>query len=304
MGFHVAAALAGPKHRFRTIIACRDESKGTQAVSEIVAEDPDASVCFLPLDLASLASVRAFEKAFVQLDEDPAKTLHLLVNNAGVGFGQDKTRTLTVDGFEARFGVNHLGHFLLCNLLLPYLKAATAPPARVVNVASSLHDPKSPGAEHMGPPADTCFDDLQLERMDPFDPTFAYNRSKLCNILFTYELQRRLRKEGSAVAVNALCPGFIPATGLAREQSGCARFMLRYVLDGVCSSCAKITRTPKDGAECQLRCAVDPLAATGGQYFHFTREGKFEALPSSETSYDEAKQLKLWEVSAELTGLA
>jgi len=301
IGFLTAKRLADPVYNFRVVLACRDEAKGKQAIMDILKENPVANVCYLHLDLASLASVRAFVQDFIDLDNKPSKSLSVLVNNAGVGFGKDKTRSETEDGFELRFGVNHLGHFLLTNLLLPSLKRASNPAARIVNVSSSLHDPAKPG---MGPSKepDLNFDDLQMKNDDPFDPTYAYKVSKLCNVLFTYELQRRLHSEGSKAVVNAMCPGFIPSSGLVRDAGACGIFFLRYVMDGFCSCLFRITRSRDDGAECQIRCAVDAMASHGGEYFEFTRDGEFRAIKSSEISYDEAKAKRLWEVSAKLTG--
>jgi light-dependent protochlorophyllide reductase len=303
IGFLTAQRLSAPPHNFRVVLACRDEARGKEAVAEIIAVNPTASVCYLHLDLASLASVRSFVQAFTDLDDKPDKALSVLMNNAGIGFGQDKTRYETADGFELILGVNHLGHFLLTNLLLPSLKRAVEPPARIVVVSSSLHDPGRPGMAREGPPPDVDFDDLHMETADPFRPEYAYCVSKLCNVMFAYELQRRLRLEGSKIAVNTLNPGFIPSSGLIRGASGCATFMLRYVLDGVCACCTRVTRSVEDGATCEVRCAIDPSAQEGGAYFELTREGQFEAIRSSEVSYDEAKQAKLWEISAKLTGL-
>lgn len=301
IGFLVAQRLAAEPHRFRVVLACRDAEKGKAAEATILAADPAASVVFLPLDLASLESVRAFSVKFLELDGDSSKSLSVLVNNAGVGWGQTKTRTVTSDGFEQRFGVNHLGHFLLTTLLLPLVKKAADPSGRIVVVSSSLHDPAQAGPK--GLPADIDFDDLQLAKMEPFDPGYAYKHSKLCNVLFTYELQRRLRAEGSAVAVNAMNPGFIPSSGLVRDSGSCGLFFLRHVLDGVCSCVLRVTRSLQDGAECEVKCAVDPAAEKGGEYFELTRDGEFRAHRSSDVSYDEEKQRRLWEESAKLVGL-
>jgi len=301
IGFVAAQRLAAEPHRFRVVLACRDESKGKAAEATITAADPAASVVFLPLDLASLESVRAFIHKFLDLDGDPDKSLSVLVNNAGVGWGQNKARTLTSDGFEERLGVNHFGHFLLTSLLLPFLKKAADPAGRVVVVSSSLHDPAQAGPKGRAPDVD--FDDLQLAALEPFDPAYAYRHSKLCNVLFAYELQRRLRAEGSAVVVNAMNPGFIPSSGLVRDAGSCGIFFLRYVLDGLCSCVVRVTRSLQDGAECEVKCAVDPAADKGGEYFELTREGKFQAHRSSDVSYDEEKQRRLWEASERLVGL-
>jgi len=302
IGFRAAQLLAGEPYRYRVVLACRDGEKGRAAVSEIVAADPSAIVFFLHLDLAYLESVRAFPQAFQDLDDDPGKSLSVLINNAGIGWGQTKDRWLTSAGFEMRFGVNHLGHFLLTNLLLPSLKAAS-PPGRIVIVSSSLHiPPAKKGASAASGAVSLDFDDLQLADMEPFDPAFAYRRSKLCNVLFAYALQRRLWAEGSGVTVNAMSPGFIPSAGLVRDAGPVAIFFLRYILDYMC--CCRVTRSIDDGAWCEVMCAVDPKAQPGGKYFELTREGVLQDVSSSDESYDIEQQQRLWEISAELTGFS
>lgn len=303
IGFRTAQLLAGEPFRYRVILACRSDQRGREAQAAIERADPGASVRFMPLDLASLDSVRSFASAFQECDGVKEHGLSVLVNNAGVGFGRDQQRKVTADGFERAFGVNHLGHFLLTNLLLPSLKRA--PKARVVVVSSSLHDPGQRGGQRGRRTTLGDLSDLQLEQPGAYEAGFAYRRSKLANVLFAYELQRRLRAEGcTTVAVNALNPGFIPQTGLVREAGLLGRFFLRYVLDGLLRvmGIVKFTRTVDDGATVSVLCATDAVAATGGKYFEYTRSGVFRAHSSSEESYDEVKAKTLWEVSSELTG--
>lgn len=164
-------------------LACRDIKRGEEALSEIKEESGSSDVHFLQLDLASLQSIRDFSKRFHELESQ----LHILVNNAGV---MACPKSFTKDGFEMHLGTNHLGHFLLTNLLLDILKASA--PSRVVVVSSLFHIVGK-----------IRKNDLNGERF--YFRWFAYASSKLANILFTRELTRRL--EGTRVTVNCLHPG-------------------------------------------------------------------------------------------------
>lgn len=216
IGFRTAQLLAAKPHCFRVVLACRNEALGRAAQRDIEQRDPDASVVFMHCDLASMASIRSFAAAVTALESSRAGGLSLLVANAGVGFGRDLERRETRDGFELRMGVNHLGHFLLTDLLRAEL--ARAPSARVVVVSSALHDPGERGGAGAKPATLGDLSDLQLARPGAYDAALAYKNSKLANVLFAYELQRRLRAQGrGSVAVNAITPGFIPSSGLVRD---------------------------------------------------------------------------------------
>jgi NAD(P)-dependent dehydrogenase (short-subunit alcohol dehydrogenase family) len=196
--------------------------------------------------------------------------VHVLINNAGVF---TRRRGTTVDGLELQFAVNHLAYFLLTNLLLDCLKRGA--PSRVINVSSGAHT---------GTAID--FDDLQGKH--GYDGNEAYSRSKLANILFTYELARRLR--GTGVTANCLHPGVI-ATKLLADYMGVP------VAGGA------LARTfgakPEKGAETIVYLASSPeVEGVTGKYFVNQR-----VVASSRASYDEAAARRLWEVSAQLTGL-
>ena len=154
-----------------------------------------------------------------------------------------------------------------------------------------------------GTPCTLDLDDLQLTQPGAYEAAFAYKRSKLANILFTYELRRRLQAAGShGVHVSALSPGFIPTTNLSREAGPLAQFFLRWVLDGVLKwvGLVTVTRSIDEGATCCVLCATSADCVDGG-YHRTTKEGVLEALPSSTESYDEAKAKRLWEMSTRLT---
>ncbi|KAK6166831.1 hypothetical protein SNE40_023445 [Patella caerulea] len=267
------------------ILACRNEEKGKAAVETILKDNPNALATFLKLDLADLASVRSFVEEFRKLD----KKLNVLINNAGVFPSKSPLRTFTKDNFEMTMGVNHLGHFLLTNLLLDDLKqtAKETGDSRIVVVTSSLHDTKVKHA----PTVATNVDDIFLAELGAYNGAQAYKNSKLANILFTYELARQI--EGSGVTVNCVCPGFIPHTELGRTASAPVRFFTRYVLGGLLKF-TKITRTVDQGARAEVNLAInEELKGVNGKYFTSMEEKK-----SSDESLEEDLQKKMWELSA------
>jgi NAD(P)-dependent dehydrogenase (short-subunit alcohol dehydrogenase family) len=224
------------------------------------------------------------------------------VCNAGV---QSWTkRSFTADRFEATFGVNHLGHFLLVNMMLPILN----PPARIVVVASGVHDP----ANNWGLPAPAWNDIAALSRGElgtaaAEDKSVArgqrlYTTSKLANIYFTYALARRLPP---GVTANAFDPGLTPGTGLTREAPAPIRFIAKYVLPRAIpllrhSYKTSNVHTIDESGHSMARLMTDPaLAGTTGRYFQEQRE-----VRSSSESYDEGRAAELWQTSAVLTGLS
>lgn len=271
LGYETAAALAAKGAR--VVLAVRNLDKGKDAVRQLQQKAPEAIVELQELDLSSLASVRA---AADQLTADHP-TIDLLINNAGVMY---TPRQETADGFEPQFGTNHLGHFALTGLLLDRVLAA--PAGRVVTVSSVGHRIR----------AGIHFDDLQLERN--YNRVVAYGQSKLANLLFTYELQRRLSAARSSTTALAAHPGG-SNTELGRHLP-----LLNPVFRAVSQSAAM-------GALPTLRAATDP-AAQGGQYYGpsgpFELRGYPKVVSSSRQSHDEALQRRLWTVSEELTGVA
>jgi len=263
-GIGLATATALANHGERVYIGCRSAAAGQAAVVAIQAATGSRNVWLLPLDLASLASVRECAAAFLARDEP----LHVLVNNAGVG-GQ---RGLTADGFELHFGVNHLGHFALTSLLLERLKAS-GPDARVVTVASAAHY-GAPGID---------FDALR-RRTPSFTGQREYAVSKLCNVLFARELARRL--DGVGVASYALHPGVV-ASDIWRRVPWLARTLIKRRM-----------LTVEQGAVTSLHCASSPtVAAHNGLYYD-----KSELCEPSTAVTPELAEL-LWKRSAAWTGL-
>jgi NAD(P)-dependent dehydrogenase (short-subunit alcohol dehydrogenase family) len=216
----------------------------------------------------------------------------------------------SVDGFELTFAVNHLGHFLLTNLLLGRL-AANAP-ARVVIVASGVHDPKL----RTGMPKPRITDITTLaatdgERQGDFDGRLAYVNSKLCNLWFAYELVRRveaagLSNDGRRLTVNAFDPGLVPGSGLARDYPRVLRFVWNRILPGVARVLTSVVPgiNPADKAGGALaRLVLDPaLARVSGKYF--PSHTRWREARSSDASYDVERARALWEASVRMTRLA
>jgi NAD(P)-dependent dehydrogenase (short-subunit alcohol dehydrogenase family) len=273
LGLESARALAG--RGAAVTMAVRDLDKGRAAVDDIRSADPDAELDLLELDLASLDSIRT---AAAELRERTAR-VDLLINNAGVMYTPQQQ---TADGFEMQFGTNHLGHFAWTGLVLDRLVSVDH--SRVVTVSSVGHRIRSR----------IDFDDLQAER--GYHRVAAYGRSKLANLLFTYELQRRLEAAGSPTAALAAHPGGSD-TELGRHIPG-ARF-LGPLLTWMAQSAAM-------GALPTLRAATDP-AAEGGQYFgpdgFMETRGHPVVVASSDRSHEADTQRQLWAASEDLTGV-
>lgn len=252
----------------------RNESKTRAVCDELQAQSGNKQIDWLLGDLSSLADVRRIADEFrVRHDR-----LDVLLNNAGASFS---SYTQSVDGIEMTFALNHFSYYLLTNLLLDVLKATAAEQgeARVVNVSSSAH---SAGVS-VG---------LQLDALnDPgqFRPFRAYGGSKLANLLFTYELDRRLA--GAGVNVNAVHPGLVN-TSIGDNMSGWMRYFFKLMK-------IVIGRTPQKGAETLVYLATSPeVAGITGKYWADKKQ-----LASSAASYDREQQTALWQYSAEVTGI-
>lgn len=270
LGFHIAADLAGAGAR--VIMACRNDAKASEAATRIRGRGPRGTVETMTLDLADLSSVTAFsERLLATVDR-----LDILGNNAGL-MALDESRT--VDGFETQFGVNHLGHFALTGRVLPLLLAT--PGSRIVNHSSMGH---RPGRMHL--------DDLMFERRR-YSRWPAYFQSKLANLLFSLELQRRLSLAGASTIALTAHPGG-SRTDLGVEGSGLLNRALKPI-GGFGQSAAK-------GALPFVRACVDP-SARGGEFFgpRFLIFGS----PRLETPTKRARDLStardLWTASEELT---
>lgn len=276
-GIGFATALALAKRGAHVIITSRDAQRGEQAAAQVRAVVSGASIEVMTLDLASLTNIHTFATAVLS----KGMPLHALINNAGA-IGLGKEIQFTQDGFELEFGINHIGHFLLTKLLMPALKQAA--PARVITVSSIRHIPGKGGKG-----AQFDFDNLKGER--GYDPRVFYNNTKLANVWFTQELQRRHGADG-LVAI-AACPGFVPQT-LGATKSGVSAFVYNRVLMLIPAA-----RTADVSGEELMALALDSqYENAGGKFFADGRE-----MRSSDESYDEAKAARLWTLSEEWTTL-
>jgi len=282
LGLECARALLRSDPSWHIVLPVRDVARGASAVDEL--GEPERCT-LLPMDLASLASVRAFADTFRAAGLPP---LHAIVCNAGVQVVSGTEHTQ--DGIEMTFGVNHLGHFALVQGLLHTL----ASPTRILVVSSGTHDP----AKFTGMPDPRYISAADLAHpaeSAPADGRRRYTTSKLCNMLYAYELDRRL---GQDVTVNAFDPGLMPGSGLARDYSPLGRLAWRYLFPAM-RVLPNVNSTRTSGRN--LAALVNDARFDGvrGQYF----EGR-RPIKSSVDSYDRDKALDLWTTSEELLTLA
>jgi NAD(P)-dependent dehydrogenase (short-subunit alcohol dehydrogenase family) len=280
IGYHTAAVLANTGAH--VVLAVRNLQKGNAALARIVAADPKADVTLQQLDLGSLESVGAAAKAL----RSAYPRIDLLINNAGVMY---TPKWLTADGFEMQFGTNHLGHFALTGLLLDSLLPVRG--SRVVTVSSVGHRIRA--AIH--------FDDLQWEH--GYDRIAAYGQSKLANLLFTYELQRRLAARAAAKEKQ---PTIAVAAHPGTSNTELARNVPAVFKPAVAILGPVLFQSAATGALPTLRAATDPHGE-GGQYYgpdgFAQQRGRPKLVSSSAQSHDEDLQRQLWTVSEELTGV-
>lgn len=273
IGYVTARELA--RQGARVLLACRNETRGIAALDRLRSEVPAAEAEFRPLDLADLSSVRDFAAALDDFDGD---RLDLLINNAGVMALPYRT---TADGFEMQFGTNHLGHFALTNLLLPHLTD------RVVTVSSGAH--RLPG-NHIH------FDDLNLT--GAYRPVTAYSQSKLANLLFTLELQRRLAAAGSPLRALAAHPGWAATNLQGADASALRRAVMRV-------GNRLVAQDNKAGALPTLYAATQDLP--GASYLGPDGLGEMRGAPTlvgrTAAACDPESARRLWQASEELTGV-
>lgn len=276
LGYESVKAFSGKGAR--VILASRNIEKGEAAKSKILDAGPSGTIDVMELDLLSLESVRAFAKEFLATFD----RLDILMNNAGIMM---TPYFKTSDGFEAQLGTNHLGHFALTGLLLEHIK--NTPGSRVINVSSNGH--------RFGT---MDFGNLLFKDGKDYTPTKAYGRSKLANLLFTYELQRRFEEHSIEASALAAHPG-ASRTNLDRYLKGKFWYYLLYPLAFL------MTMNQAQGALPQIRASVDDKAL-GGQYYgpHRSMTGYPVVVKSNAASHNIEDARRLWEVSEKLTGVS
>ncbi|XP_028397606.1 dehydrogenase/reductase SDR family member on chromosome X-like isoform X2 [Dendronephthya gigantea] len=272
IGYETAKSLC--KLGAHVIMACRSSVSANLAIEKIKKEIPNAQVEFIKLDLSRLSSVREF----VTLFKKRKLPLHILINNAGVMITPYEK---TEDGYELQFAINHLGHFALTLQLLDILNDTGCPDsfARIVNVSSDVHRYGTLNFETLNSSCGYC-------------PYTAYQQSKLANILFTYELQRRLSAEGCQVTANALHPG-IGDTELFQNVPPLVLTMQKYLVSWM-------FKPPSECAYTTLYVATSScLEGLGGRYYDNSEE-----VQSSEESYNQEVQRRLWDISCDMTKIS
>lgn len=270
-GLGKATAFALPQEGANTFIVGRDRNRCEETVDKIKKMTGNSSVDYIVTDLSSFRDIHALSEEIKQR----IPHLDVLINNVGAKFVK---RHVTVDGYEMTFALNYLGHFLLTNLLLDLLGKSES--ARIINVSSGAH----------GGCSNINFNDLQKE--DVYNGKYAYAQSKLANILFTYELSRRLA--GKKISVNALHPGGV-ATNFCKNNGWISwgKHVTAHLL-------ARNLVGPTEGAKTIIYLATSPeVEGISGKYFY-----NMKPVSSSQLSYDEDTARRLWDVSLRLTGMA
>ncbi len=276
LGFETTKQIAEKGTDYQLIMACRNMEKAQAAKDEILKQVPDANLICLELDTSSLAKVRAFVEAFKKLNVP----LYGLVCNAGIA---GRTVHKTDDGFSDIFETNYLGHFLLTQLLLPLMNDDS----RIVTVSSERHDTPLKGVAWPGVEALAYGGNAQVDSM-------SYPFSKLCMILFSYELERQLANAGKKIVVNTVNPGVMIETGLSKNKS---RFTPEVV-----KQFADIIGTAKDSGKMITDLIYDNKFAKGPtQYFDRSSD---KPVASSKLSHDEQVQQELWDFSMKAVGLS
>lgn len=336
MGFEASKRLAAEGHTL--VLACRTLDKAEMTVARIreqlsgsfhsgLAGSTWAPAKLVPAEcnLASLASIKNFASDFLPSRiggrgdgregiEDSSPLIDALCLNAGLSRNTAATDCLrTDDGFEVTVGVNHFGHFYLNHLLLPYM----SPSGKIVVTSSSVHDPDGPGGAQGMTASLGNLEGLQTkgracEMIDggDFNADKAYKDSKLCNVLFTRELQRRLERKATTkgITANSFTPGLIVGTGLFRDQNP---FFVK-LFDFAATDLFKVGETPSWGGGC-LAYMVDSVNSRG--LFYAAQPGaskdgdaafgnQFKSSPVSKEAQDDQKAKKLWELSERVLGLA
>jgi NAD(P)-dependent dehydrogenase (short-subunit alcohol dehydrogenase family) len=261
------------------IMACRNMDTAKAAEKEIMNKIPRSKLEIIQIDLADLKSVYRFAEVF----KSKYSSLDILINNAGImmaPYGKTK------DGFEQQFGINHLGHFALTGLLID--RILNTPHSRIINVSSNAH--------RIGK---IDFDNLMYEGGKGYSPTRAYGRSKLANLLFTYELERRFKAAGSKTIAAAAHPGYTH-THLTRYLEKKWYFRLFSPLGNLIAQKAEMGALPI------IRAAIHN-GVIGGQYYGpdglLEQRGYPVVIKSSQASYNKDTAQKIWEVSEQLTGV-
>ena len=268
LGFEAAKKIAADTN-FRLILACRNREKAENAATQVITETGNHNILYMPLDTASLKSVRQFEKDYKQAD---CGTVYALLCNAGIS----GTHTgLTEDGFDVVFQTNHLGHFLLTKLMLPYM----AEEGRIFITSSDMHD--APGGKMVWKGTEILAHPNEKFAKE----SIRYSYSKLCNLYFTYELTRRLCNSGKKLYVNAFNPGLMKTNFMPLTKAS-----MLFVKTAMPHRFGDLEKSSSALAELVLS---KQLITKSGQYY----DRSIHTCPSSELSYNVENAGELWEAS-------
>ena len=272
LGFETARKVANNKD-YKVILACRNMDKAEQAKEKIIGDTGNDNIVTMQLDTSSLASVRAFAEKIIASGEKA----DVLVNNAGISAMGNNG--MTEEGFELVFATNYLGHFLLTQLLLPYM----ADGGRIYNVSSDMHNPpggiKWLGAEALAHPS-------EVDRR-------KYSYSKLCMIYLTHELDRRLREEGRNITVNSFNPGFMADTNFSKGGGKARELVVKATMPD------RYGKLGNSSDALALLVTEEKFGNISGEYF----DRSTDTARSSELSYNSENAAALWQKSLEYTGL-
>jgi NAD(P)-dependent dehydrogenase (short-subunit alcohol dehydrogenase family) len=290
LGYECAKNIARDSDDNYIVLACRNSEKTRAAVKSLIEETGNDNIAALEIDLSSLESVRNFVKAFLNSD---FPSLYAVVCNAGVQIV--KGTRYTEDGFEMTFGVNHLAHFLLVNMLL----GAIGDKGRIVIVSSDTHDPM----QKTGMPRPVYDKAEFLAYPDRgkavLSGTERYTTSKLCNVYCAYGLADRIKAQANKrITVNAFNPGLMPGTGLARDYNIFFRFMWNHILPVLTLFIKSVNTVQKSGRALASLVTDGEFENITGKYFDGTKQ-----ISSSELSYSKENSDDLWRTSAELIRL-
>jgi len=290
LGYECAKNIAKTNRDSFIVLACRNLNKTKAAVHSLINSTGNSNISALEIDLSSLESVREFVKTFIDSKFPP---LYAVVCNAGIQIVNGTQ--FTENGFELTFGVNHLGHFLLANMLLDKIENN----GRVVFVSSDTHDPvKKTG---MPEPVYNKAEFLAYPERSKISltGTVRYTTAKLCNIYCTYELAERIKSQTNKnITVNAFNPGMMPGTGLARDYNPLLKLVWKYILPVLIVFKRNVNLVSKSGRALASLITNSELDGVSGKYFDGTKE-----IHSSALSYNLENRNDLWRTSVELVQL-
>ena len=291
LGYECVKTIARANKKWFIVIASRNMEKSSQVKNEILKEFPDQEIAVLNLDLASLQSVRDF---VIEFKEQKYPPLYGLICNSGILIREGIKKS--AEGHEMTFAVNHLGHFLLSSLLIDEFQ----PTAKIIVVSSNMHN----SAIREGKMAPAQFIGVEnlasVDDKNTLDGFRRYSTSKLCNLLFAYQLDRNLKAEKRQITVNSFDPGFSPGTGLMTGGGRFRNFMMgSWFMKLMMRVMGIVTSTPKKSGKAMARLLLDPeLNSVSGKYFQINKE-----IKSSPDSYNLSYAQELWEKSATMVKL-